>query len=99
MRRTSLRFAWPIAQGGPQAPRKAGHKALKNKGFQKIPDSPLQRFHEQKAGVKRLCRDADTLLSRPGLGAAWRPADRRRTQRQKKSDFREIHASKGSHRA
>jgi hypothetical protein len=34
------------------------------------PDSPLQAAHEQKAGVKRLCRGADRLLSRPG-----RPCD------------------------
>jgi hypothetical protein len=27
------------------------------------PDSPPERFHAQKAGVKRLCRHAETLLS------------------------------------
>jgi phosphate acyltransferase len=36
----------------------------------------LQRDTE-KAAVKRLCRDADALLSRPGRGAALRFADRR----------------------
>jgi hypothetical protein len=62
------------------------------------PDSPLQPFHEQMAGVKRLCRGAETLLSRPGPGAEMRLADRRLTRRVK-SGFRDIHASKGSNRA
>src|SRR5204862_4745053 len=33
--------------------------------------------HRGKSGVKRLCRDGDTLLSRPGGGAAMRSAERR----------------------
>src|SRR6201987_112101 len=31
--------------------------------------------------VKRLCRDGETLLSRPGRGAAWRLADCRKPRR------------------
>ena len=47
----------------------ARHKALNFMGLPLHPDSPLQPVHEQKAGVKRLCRGADTVLSRPGRGA------------------------------
>jgi hypothetical protein len=44
-------------------------------------DSALQRFDPQKGAVKRLCRDADALLSRPGWGAELRFADRRYLRR------------------
>src|SRR5229473_6941879 len=40
-------------------------------------DSASPRLGTQKDAVKRLCRGGDTLLSRPGRGAALRLADRR----------------------
>ena len=44
-------------------------------------DSASRRLGHQKRAVKRLCRDGDTLLSRPGRGAALRFADRRYPRR------------------
>jgi glycerol-3-phosphate acyltransferase PlsX len=41
------------------------------------PDSASPRLGIQKDAVKRLCRGRDTLLSRPGRGAALHLADRR----------------------
>jgi hypothetical protein len=40
-------------------------------------ESALARQGDQKEAVKRLCRDEETLLSRPGRGAAPCFADRR----------------------
>ena len=64
----------------------------------------------QKTVVKRLCRDGDTLLSRPGGGAVLRLAEHRCggafiqcaagfDEGRKRSGFRDVHASKGSNRA
>ena len=45
------------------------YKMLNFRGLPLYPDSRLQPVHEQMAGVKRLCQDTDTLLSRPGRSA------------------------------
>ena len=68
-----------------------------------------QRFGIQKAAVKRLCRDEETLLSRPGRGAACASpiplsmaifqSAAERFKAAQRSGFRDVHASKGSNRA
>ena len=63
----------------------------------------------QKTVVKRLFRDGDTLLSRPGGGAGMRLAEHRVvvpfqcaaafSEGRTRSGFRDVHAAKGSNRA
>jgi hypothetical protein len=80
-------------------------------GLRVHPDSLSERFHTQKAGVKRLCRHAETLLSARRAGrqrAAGRSALAAKELNKelaakglsaKTSGFRDIHASEGSYRA
>ena len=75
------------------------HKALNFMRLAPDPDSPPQPAHEQKAGVKRLCQDADTLLSPPGRACDIVSGQSLQAVAAKSSGFRDIHASKGSNRA
>ena len=94
--------ALPIAPG-------IRFNALNQKVFFTDAESATLRPNSQKAVVKRLCRSRETLLSRPGRGAALRSADRyypwrmtfrgQALQVRQRSGFRDVHASKGSNRA
>ena len=67
---------------------KRWHKILDFNDLFVRSDSPEEPSGLSIAGVKRLCQNADTLLSRPGAAGE-----------RKKSGFRDIHAAKGSNRA
>ena len=76
------------------------YKMLNFRGLPLYPDSRLRPVHKQMAGVKRLCRHAETLLSEQGRAAeAPLAVLASKELATKTSGFRDIHASKGSNRA